>query len=55
MAANYEKIIFYEADEEFPASATCLFSENALSFMPLDGLADVAEYSSKEIVRFVKE
>jgi len=45
--------IFYMADEEFPASATCLFSSNALSFMPLDGLADVAEYTSKEIVRLV--
>jgi len=47
--------IFYLPDEEFPASATCLFSVNALSFMPLDGLADVAEYSSREIIRFVSE
>ena len=43
--------IFYLPDEEFPASATCLFSANALSFMPLDGLADVAEHTSKEIIR----
>jgi hypothetical protein len=42
--------IFYLPDEEFPASTTCLFSANALSFMPLDGLADVAEYTSKSIL-----
>jgi hypothetical protein len=43
--------IFYLPDEEFPASVTCLFSANALSFMPLDGLADVAEYTSKAIIQ----
>jgi hypothetical protein len=42
--------VFYLPDDEFPASATCLFSANALSFMPLDGLADVAEYTSKVII-----
>ena len=47
--------IFYLADDEFPASATCLFSSNALSFMPLDGLADVAEYTSKEIIRLLNQ
>jgi hypothetical protein len=45
--------VFYLPDEEFPASATCLFSANALSFMPLDGLADVAEYTSKRIIQLV--
>lgn len=45
--------IFYEGDEEFPPSATCLFSANALSFLPLDGLADVAEHTSREILRRV--
>ena len=45
--------IFYLPDEEFPASATCLFSSNALSFMPLDGLADVAEYTSRKILRLI--
>jgi hypothetical protein len=45
--------IFYLPDEEFPASATCLFSSNALSFMPLDGLADVGEYSSKKILELI--
>ena len=41
--------IFYHADEEFPASATCLFSKNVLSFLPVDALADVGEYTSKLI------
>ena len=45
--------VFYLPDEEFPASATCLFSSNALSFMPLDGLADVGEYSSKKILELI--
>jgi len=45
--------IFYLADEDFPAAATVLFSANALSFMPLDGLADVAEYTSKEMICLV--
>jgi hypothetical protein len=42
--------IFYLPDEEFPASSTCLFSANALSFMPIGGLADVAEYTSRGII-----
>ena len=46
--------IFYLPDEEFPASVTCLFSQNALTFMPLDGLADVAEYTSKAIIQLIK-
>jgi Domain of unknown function (DUF3786) len=47
--------IFYLEDEDFPPSATCLFSANALDFMPLDGLADVAEYTSGKIIRMVSE
>ncbi len=47
--------IFYRADEDFPASVTCLLSANALSFMPLDGLADVAEYVSRGIIKLVRE
>jgi len=47
--------IFYLPDEEFPASATCLFSSNALSFMPLDGLADVAEYTAKALIRLARD
>lgn len=42
--------IFYRADDEFPASVTCLFSNNAAEFMPSDGLADVGEYTSKKIL-----
>jgi hypothetical protein len=48
------RYIFYRADEEFPASATCLFSHNALRFMPLDGLADTAEYTSRRILELVE-
>jgi len=45
--------IFYEADEDFPPSVTCLYSANANRFMPMDGLADVGEYSSKTILELV--
>ncbi|MCB2146865.1 MAG: DUF3786 domain-containing protein [Deltaproteobacteria bacterium] len=45
--------IFYEADEEFPPSVTCLYSSNANRFMPMDGLADVGEYTSKTILGLV--
>ncbi len=47
--------IFYLEDEDFPPSATCLFSANALEFMSLDGLADVAEYTSGKIIRMVSK
>lgn len=42
--------IFYEADEDFDASVTCLFSSNAIRFLPMDGLADLGEYTSKSIL-----
>jgi hypothetical protein len=45
--------IFYEADEDFPASVTCLYSNNAFSFLPIDALADVGEYTSKKILDFI--
>ena len=45
--------IFYRADEEFPPSATCLFSNNAHNFLPLDALADVGEYTSKKIIQLL--
>lgn len=45
--------IFFLEDDEFPASVTCLFSHNATAFMPLDGLADVGEYTSKKIMSLV--
>lgn len=45
--------IFYEADEDFPAGVTCLYSHNASFFIPIDGLADVGEYTSKEIINLL--
>lgn len=45
--------IFYEADDDFPASVTCLYSNNANLFLPMDGLADVGEYSSKKILEII--
>jgi hypothetical protein len=47
------RYIFYLADEDFPATATCLFSGNALSFLPIDALADTGEYTSKKIIELV--
>ncbi len=46
--------IFYEEDDDFPASVTCLFSNNANQFIPVDGLADVGEYTSRKILKLVK-
>jgi len=45
--------ILYEADEDFPAAVTCLYSNNADRFMPMDGLADAGEYTSKKIIDLV--
>lgn len=45
--------IFYEADEDFPPSVTCLYSSNADRFIPMDGLADVGEYASRAILKIV--
>jgi hypothetical protein len=45
--------IFYEEDEDFPASVTCLYSNNAISFLPIDALADVGEYTSKKILDII--
>jgi hypothetical protein len=45
--------IFYEADDDFPASVTCLYSNNANQFMPIDGLADVGEYTSRKILNLI--
>ena len=42
--------VFYQADDEFPASAKCLLSSNAGCFLPVDGLADVGEYTSKAMI-----
>jgi len=49
------KYIFYFEDEEFPASVTCLFSKNAIDFLPLDPLADLAEYTGKKIRELLNE
>ncbi len=46
--------IFHLPDEDFPASVTCLFAANAPDFMPLDGLADVAEYTGKRIISLLQ-
>ena len=46
--------IFYEADADFPPSVVCLFSNNANRFLPMDGLADVGEYTSKTILEMVR-
>jgi len=46
--------IFYEADEEFSASVTCLYSNNARLFLPLDALADVGEYTSRKILKLIE-
>lgn len=45
--------IFYEADDDFPASVRCLYSNNANHFMPVSGLADVGEYTSKQILKLI--
>ena len=45
--------ICYVADDEFPASVTCLFSRNAPVFMPTDALADVGEYTAKSIIHLL--
>jgi hypothetical protein len=47
--------IFNLSDDEFPASATCLFPSNAAHFLPVAGLADVAEYIAKKIIELVKK
>jgi hypothetical protein len=45
--------IFYTSDEEFPASVTCLFGANAELFLPVDGLADMAEHTAEKIIELV--
>ena len=45
--------VFYTSDEEFPASVTCLFGANAELFLPVDGLADVAEHTATRIIELV--
>ena len=40
----------YLPDDDFPANATCLFSNNAHCFLPTDALADVGEYMSRAMI-----
>jgi hypothetical protein len=47
--------IVYKADEDFPASVTCLFSANAHRFLPTDALADTGEYTSKKILEITDQ
>ena len=47
--------IFNLPDEEFPAAVTCLFAANAALFMPLAGLADVAEYTGRKLIAALSE
>jgi Domain of unknown function (DUF3786) len=47
--------ICYPADDEFPASITCLFAANAESFMPVAGLADVSEYTAQKIIELISK
>ena len=46
--------ILYQADEDFPPSVTCLYSNNANRFIPMDGLADVGEYTSRSILEIIR-
>ncbi len=46
--------LLYEPDDEFPASVTCLYSNNASAFLPIDALADVGEYTSKAIIELLE-
>ncbi|MDI6797014.1 MAG: DUF3786 domain-containing protein [Desulfatibacillaceae bacterium] len=43
----------YMPDEDFPASVTCLYSNNAHLFLPTDALADVGEYTSRRILELI--
>ncbi|UCH08482.1 MAG: DUF3786 domain-containing protein [Deltaproteobacteria bacterium] len=45
--------VFYASNEEFPATVTCLFGANAEAFMPVDGLADVAEHTATKIIKLI--
>jgi len=45
--------IFYLPDKEFPAGVNCLFAANATHFMPVAGLADLAEFTAKRIIQLM--
>ena len=46
--------VFYLPDEEFPAAVTCLFPANGTKFLPVAGLADVAEYTARKIIELLR-
>jgi hypothetical protein len=41
---------FYLPDEEFSASVTCLYAANAKSFLPVDTIGDVTEFTGRKII-----
>ncbi|MGD8368096.1 MAG: DUF3786 domain-containing protein [Desulfobacterales bacterium] len=45
--------VFYRADDDFPASVSCLYSANAARHLTTDALADVGEYTSREILQII--
>jgi len=47
--------LFNLPNEEFPATVTCLFSPNADRFLPVEGVADTAEYTAKKIIQLLTE
>ncbi|MBW1991534.1 MAG: DUF3786 domain-containing protein [Deltaproteobacteria bacterium] len=47
--------VFHLPDEEFPAAVTCLFAAASTDFMPLDALADVAEYTAQKIIGLMQQ
>ncbi len=44
---------FYLADDELPASVTCLFSNNALSFLPIGALAKIGACTSRKMIELI--
>lgn len=51
----YLLALVYEADEEFPAGAKVLFSENGHHYLPTECAADLAEHMVSRIIETVAE
>ncbi len=47
--------VFNLPDDEFPASVTALFGASSVHAMPLDGLADVAEYTARRMITLCRD
>lgn len=45
--------VFSLPDEEFPSEVKCLYAHGSTAFMPVDVLADLAEYTSKRILDII--